>query len=75
MNGGDAAEQTVRLAMEGAEFTLKIAGEGAEHILALLMAALRPSPKGQKQSGPKLRGRERLRTMLKSGAELKIFEI
>ena len=75
MNGGDAAEQTVRLAMEGAEFTLKIAGEGAEHILALLMAALKPAPKGQKQSGPKLRGRERLRTMLKSGAKLKFFEI
>jgi hypothetical protein len=61
--------------MEGAEYTLKIAGAGAEHILALLMAALKPRPKGQKQSGPKLRGRERLRTMLKSGAELKFFEI
>ena len=75
MNGGDAAEQTVRLAMEGAEFTLKIAGEGAEHILALLMAALKPAPKGQKSPRTKLRGKERLRTMLKSGVELKFFEI
>ena len=76
MNGGDAAEQTVRLAMEGAEFTLKIAGEGAERILALLAAALQPSPgKGQKQPRARSRGRERLRTMLKSGAELKFFEI
>ena len=74
-SGGEAAEQVTRLAMEGAEYTLKIAGAGAEHILALLMAALKPRPKGQKQSGPKLRGRERLRTMLKSGAELKFFEI
>ena len=76
MNGGDAAEQTVRLAMEGAEFTLKIAGEGAERILALLMAALQPAPKGQKESGSKRRGRERLKTMLKkSGEQIKFFEI
>jgi len=62
--------------MEGAEFALKIVGEGAERILALLAAALRPSPgKGQKQPRTKSRGRERLRTMLKSGAELKFFEI
>ena len=76
MNGGDAAEQTVRLAMEGAEFTLKIAGEGAEHILALLMAALKPAPKGQKESGAKRRGRARLKAMLKqSGNQIKFYEI
>ena len=74
-SGGEAAEQVTRLAFDGAEHVLKIAGAGAEHILALLMAALKPAPKGQKQSGPKLRGRERLRSMLKSGAELKFFEI
>jgi len=74
-SGGEAAEQVTHLALEGAQYTMKIAGEGAEHILALLLAAIKPRPKGQKQSGPKLRGRERLRTMLKSGAELKFFEI
>jgi len=74
-SGGEAAEQVTRLAFDGAEHVLKIAGAGAEHIMALLMAALKPRPKGQKQSGPKLRGRERLRSMLKSGAELKFFEI
>jgi len=73
-SGGEAADQVVRLAFDGAEHVLKIAGAGAEHILALLAAALKPRPKGQK-SGPKHRGRERLRTMLKSGAELKFFEI
>ena len=74
-SGGEAAEQVVRLSAEGAEFALKIVGEGAERILALLMAALQPAPKGQKQPRTKTRGRERLRTMLKSGAELKFFEI
>jgi len=74
-SGGEAADQVVRLAFDGAEHVLRIAGTGAEHIIALLMAALKPGPKGQKQSAPKLRGRERLRTMLKSGAELKFFEI
>jgi len=73
MNGGDAAEQTVRLAMEGAEFTLKIAGEGAERILALLAAALKPSP--GKESAQKRRGRERLKSLLKPGADTKFFEI
>ena len=74
-SGGEAAEQVTRLAFDGAEHVLKIAGAGAEHILALLMAALKPAPKGQKQSRTITRGRERLRTMLKSGAELKFFEI
>jgi len=74
-SGGEAADQVVRLAFDGAEHVLRIAGTGAEHILALLMAALKPPPKGQKQPKHKLRGRERLRTMLKSGAELKFFEI
>lgn len=76
MNSGEAADQVVRLTMEGAEFALKLAGEGAERILALLIAAVQPSPnKAQKQTTTKLRGKERLRTMLKSGAELKFFEI
>ena len=74
-SGGEAADQVVRLSMEGAEFALKIVGESAERILALLAAALQPTPKGQKQPRTKSRGRERLRTMLKSGAELKFFEI
>ena len=43
-SGGEAAEQVTRLAMEGAEQTLKIAGAGAEHIMALLIAALKPRP-------------------------------
>ena len=76
MNGGDAAEQVVRLSMEGAEFVLKIAGGAAERIVAMLLA-LAQSEKQQKsrQPGTRLRGRERLKTMLKSGAELKFFEI
>jgi hypothetical protein len=77
MSSGEAAEQVVRLSMEGAEFALKIAGEGVERIAALLFAALQPKQGGKapKQPSTKLRGRERLKSMLKSGAELKIFEI
>jgi hypothetical protein len=72
-----SAEQVVRLSMDGAEFVLKIAGGAAERIAAMLLAALQPTPgvKARKQTQTKLRGRERLRTMLKSGAELKFFEI
>jgi acylphosphatase len=75
MQSGEAAEQTLRLAMDGAEFVLKIAGGGAERIAAFLAAAMQSQGKAQKQPGTKLRGRERLKAMLKSGRELKIFEI
>ena len=65
--GGDAAEQVVRLSLEGMEVTARIAGTGAKNIALLLYATLK-----QEQ---KTKGRARLTGMLKSGKELKVYTI
>ena len=64
---GDAAEQVVRLSLEGAEVTAKIAGNGAKNIALLLYATLK-----QEQ---KTKGRARLTGMLRSGKELIVYTI
>ena len=65
--GGDAAEQVVRLSLEGVEVAAKISGNGAKNIALLLYATLR-----QEQ---KTKGKARLTSMLKSGKELKVYTI
>jgi len=65
--GGDAAEQIVRLSLEGVEVAAKISGNGAKNISLLLYATLK-----QEQ---KTKGKARLTSMLKSGRELKVFTI
>lgn len=65
--GGDAAEQVVRLSLEGVEVAAKISGNGAKNIALLLYAALK-----QEQ---KTKGKARLTNMLKSGKELKVYTI
>ena len=60
--GGDAAEQVVRLSLEGVEVAAKITGNGAKNIALLLYATLK-----QEQ---KTKGKARLTSMLKSGKEL-----
>jgi hypothetical protein len=72
MQSGEAAEQVVRIAFDGVEHALRIAGGGAQQIAALLMAAF---SKPDKTPGDKLHGKERLAKMLKSGKELKFFEL
>ena len=63
----DAAEQVVRLSMEGADYALRIAGKGAEKLAVLLYAIL----KDQKRT----KGKMRLANMLRSGKELKVFAV
>ena len=63
----DAAEQVVRISMDGAEFALKVAGTGAVKLTALLYAVL----KDQKRT----KGRIRLTNMLKNGEELSVFAV
>jgi hypothetical protein len=63
----DAAEQIVRLSLEGAEVTLRLAGSGAKEIGKLLLAVL------SEQS--KTKGKSRLASMLNSGKELKVFSV
>lgn len=65
--GGDAAEQVVRLSLEGVEVAAKISGAGAKNIALLLYAVLK-----QEQ---KTKGKARLTSMLKSGKELKVYTI
>ena len=65
--GGDAAEQVVRLSLEGVEVAAKISGAGAKNIALLLYAALKEEQK--------TKGKARLTSMLKSGKELKVYTI
>jgi hypothetical protein len=65
--GGDAAEQVVRLSLEGVEVAAKITGAGAKNLGLLLYAALKEEQK--------TRGKTRLTSMLKSGKELKVYTI
>lgn len=64
---GDAAEQVVRMSLNGVEVAAKISGKAAERLAVLLYAVL----KDQK----KTRGKTRLNNMLKSGKELKVFAV
>lgn len=64
---GDAAEQVVRMSLQGAEVAAKITGEGAKHIAVLLYAILKEQNK--------TKGQVRLTNMLKSGKELKVFAV
>ena len=64
---GDAAEQVVRMSLEGTEMAVKLAGKGAERLAVLLFTVL----KDQKRT----KGRLRLTSMLRSGKELKVFSI
>ena len=64
---GEAAEQVVRMSLEGAEVAVRLAGIGAKHLAILLYSVL----KDQK----KTRGKIRLTNMLRSGKELKVFAV
>ncbi len=63
----DAAEQVVRISLEGTQAGLKLAGAAAKQVAVLLYAIL----KDQKRT----KGRERLAGMLHSGKELKVFAV
>lgn len=68
-NSGDAAEQVVRMSLEGTEVALKLSGAAAKNIAAALYAVYKNRDKN------KIRGRQRLTAMLKSGKELKVFTV
>ena len=66
-NGGDAAEQVVRLSLEGFEVAARLSGSAAKNIALLLVSVLK-----QEQ---KTKGKARLTNMIKSGKELKVFSM
>lgn len=72
-HSGDAAEQVVRLSLDGVEYVVKIAGAGAKNLASLLLAALRT--KKAQPTTLKVSGQERLRRMLKSGRPLDVFSV
>lgn len=63
----DAAEQIVRMSLQGFEVGARITGSGAKEIAALLMAVM----KDKKRTT----GKTNLTNMLKSGKELKVFSV
>ena len=52
-NSGDAAEQVIRLSLEGTEVALKLTGSAAKNIAAAIYAVLKNRDKN------KVRGRQR----------------
>ena len=66
-NGGDAAEQVVRLSLEGFEVAAKLTGSAAKNVALLLVSVL----KQEQQT----KGKARLTNMIKSGKELKVFSM
>jgi len=73
-HSGDAAEQIVRMTLEGVEVAARITGTAAKEVALLLLAALKSPDKGA-GSNTKLKGKERLNSMLKSGKALEIFSV
>ena len=69
-HSGEAAEQMVRMSLEGVEVAAKITGSAAKEIAVFLAAALKNNDKNVK-----LKGKARLTSMLKSGQSLEIFTV
>ena len=66
-SSGEAAEQVVRMSLEGVEVAARITGEGAKNIAVLLYSILKEEKK--------TKGKARLTSMLRSGKELKVFTV
>ena len=63
----DAAEQIVRMSLQGFEVAARITGSGAKDVAALLLAVMKDKKKTA--------GKTNLVNMLKSGKELKVFSV
>ncbi len=63
----EAADQVVKMTLEGTETALRLAGSGAKHAAALLYGVLKDSGKSS--------GKTRLSGLLKSGKELRVFAV
>ena len=66
-NSGDAAEQIVRMSLEGVQVAAKITGNGAERLAKILVLALKDTSKSK--------GKASLSKLLKSNKPIKVFEI
>ena len=66
-NSSDAAEEVIRLSLEGFEVAAKLSGAAAKNVALLLVSVLKEEQK--------TKGKARLTNMIKSGKELKVFSI
>ena len=64
---GEAADQILRVTIQGTEVALKLTGKAAERVIVLIYAIL----KGTARTA----GKTRLESMLKSGKEITVFTI
>lgn len=64
---GDAAEQIVRMTLQGVEVAGKMSMDGAEKLVKLILSSLKDTKR--------TKGRASLNTMLKSKKPIKVFEI
>lgn len=64
---GEAAEQIVRMSLQGTEMVLRLSGAGTKHLAAGLIAVAANSEQ--------TKGKTRLASLLKSGKELKVFQL
>lgn len=64
---GDAAEQIVRMTLQGVEVAGKMSMDGAERLVKLILASLKDTKR--------TKGRASLNTMLKSNKPIKVFEL
>lgn len=71
MNGGDAAEQMVRILLDGTETMVRITGEGAREVAAFLYAWARQDH----SQNPTHAGRTSMARLLRSGQELQVFRM
>ena len=67
----EAADQVVRMSLNGAEAALKITGSGAKEVSKLLFKALKDLSKQSK----KTKGQMRLSNLVKSGKKLDIYQV
>lgn len=65
--GGDAAEEVVKLYLEGFEVAARLSGAAAKDVALLLVSVLKEQTK--------TKGKARLTSMLRSGKELKVFTL
>lgn len=65
--GGEAADQVIRMTLNGAEVALKITGVAAKEVAAMLYAILKENKKSK--------GRTRLESLVKSGKPLTVFTV
>ena len=63
----EAAEQVIRISLQGIEVAARLTGSGAKNVAALLVAFAKDKQK--------VRGKTTLTNMLKSGRPLKVFSI